>query len=80
MSEKYQQQKREFLDSLSPDDFRNAATFNQAEIIIDQINKSVIGKKNPDEFIKKAITHLFREGSPAVDKAVNLYKTYIDTL
>lgn len=80
MSEEYQQQKREFLDSLLPDDFRNAATFNQAEFIIDQLNKSVIGKKNPDEFIKKAITHLFREGSPAVDKAVNLYKTYIETL
>lgn len=80
MNEKYLQQKREFLDSLMPDDFRNPASFNQAEMIIDSLNKSLKTAKNHDEFMMKAIKHLFRENSPAVDRAISLSKTYIEIL
>lgn len=73
---KYQQQKRDFLDSLQPDDFRNAASFNQVDFILEEINKSAINKKNPVEFFEKAVSHLFREGSPAVAKAINLFNAY----
>ena len=41
-AENYQKQKMEFLDSLQPDDFRNGGSFNQAEIIIDDLNKEII--------------------------------------
>lgn len=80
MSEKYQQHKREFLDSLIPDDFRNPSSFNQAEIIIDSLNKSLRAAKNRDEFITKAVKNLFREGSPAVARALSLSKTYLEAL
>lgn len=74
----YEQQKADFLDSLQPDDFRNAGSFNQVEDIIDQLNKAlqraIANKENSEEFIKKAVKNLFRENSPAVEKASNLFK------
>jgi hypothetical protein len=77
----YKQQKADFLDNLQPDDLRNAETFNQAEMIIDKLNEAlyqaVINKKNPEEFIKKAMTNLFREDSPATIKAINLSNVYL---
>jgi hypothetical protein len=80
----YQQQKTDFLDSLQPDDFRNGGSFNQAEIIIDQLyealHRAVLNQENPKEFIKKAVTHLFRENSPAVAKAISLSEMYLDTV
>lgn len=80
-AENYQRQKTDFLDNLHPNDFRNGGSFNQAEIIIDQLNKSLlraaIDQENPEEFIRKAVTHLFREGSPAVEKAINLAGVYL---
>ena len=79
MNEKYQKQKNEFLDSLVPDDFRNPTSFNQAEIIIDQLNKSLKMAQNREEFIDKAVKHLFRQGSPAVDRAINLSKIYLES-
>ena len=76
----YQQQKTSFLDSLQPDDFRNGGSFNQAGIIIDQLNKALhraaLNQENKEEFIKKAVTHLFRENSPAAAKAINLFRMY----
>lgn len=79
----YQRQKMDFLDSLQPDDFRNGGSFNQAESIIDQLNKAlhraVLNKENPEEFIKKAVTHLFRADSPAVAKAIKLSGLYLKT-
>ncbi|MBU6141092.1 MAG: hypothetical protein KGP29_06035 [Proteobacteria bacterium] len=68
----YQQQKMELLDSLQPDDFRNGGSFNQAELIIDELFLAASGKENPKEFIEKAASHLFRENSSAVIKVVNL--------
>ncbi len=80
----YKQQKTEFLDSLQPDDFRNGGSFNQAEQVIDQLYKALLKHaKNQDdteEFITKAVTHLFREGSPAVAKAISLSKTFLSRL
>ncbi len=79
--ENYAKQKADFLDNLQPDDFRNGGSFNQAEIIIDQLNKAIyrasLNQENAEEFIKKAVMHLFREGSPAVEKAVNLARIYL---
>jgi len=79
----YHQEKTNFLDSLQPDDFRNGGSFNQAEIIIDELNKAlyraVLNKENAEEFITKAVTHLFREGSPAVAKAINLSHSFLKT-
>ena len=79
----YQKQKMDFLDNLQPNDFRNAGSFNQAEIIIDELNKALyratINKENSAEFIKKAATHLFREDSPAIAKIINLANTYLKT-
>jgi len=79
--ENYQKQRADFLDNLLPDDFRNPGSFNQAGIIIDQLNKSLqralSKEENPQEFIKKAITHLFRENSSAVEKAINLSNAYL---
>jgi hypothetical protein len=77
----YRQRKMEFLDGLQPDDFRNGGSFNQAEIIIDELNeglyKATKNKKNPEEFIAKAVSHLFRDGSPAIGKAIELAWVYI---
>jgi hypothetical protein len=77
----YQKAKSQFLDSLNPDDFRNPSSFNVAEDIIDELNKSCFAaaknNKNPDEFITKALTHLFRQDSCAVEKAINLSKIYL---
>ena len=82
--EKYERQKADFLDNLQPDDFRNGGSFNQAEIIIDQLNKSlhqaVQRNEDPEEFIRKAVTHLFRENSPAIEKAINLSKIYLKVI
>ncbi len=79
----YQQQKTDFLDNLQPDDFRNGGSFNQAETIIDELNKALhraaLNQENPEEFIKKAVTHLFRENSPAVAKAISLSRSYLQT-
>jgi hypothetical protein len=77
----YQRQKTDFLDNLQPDDLRNAESFNQTEAIIDKLNESfyraVINKKNPEEFINKAMSNLFRENSPAIIKAINLANLYL---
>ncbi len=70
--ENYQKKKMELLDSLQPDDFRNGGSFNQAELIIDELCQAALGKENPREFIEKAATHLFRENSSVVIKVVNL--------
>ena len=79
----YQQQKTDFLDSLQPDDFRNGGSFNQASDIIEQLNKALyraaLNKENTTEFITKAMTHLFRENSPAVAKAINLAQVYLES-
>ncbi len=77
----YYRQKTDFLDSLRPDDFRNGSSFNQAEIIIDQLNeglyRATIKNENSAEFIQKAAKHLFRENSPMVAQAVNLSEIYL---
>ncbi len=77
----YQQQKADFLDSLQPDDLRNGESFNRLETIIDQLNEAfyqaVISKKDPEEFIKKAMANLFREDSLAITKAINLSNLYL---
>ncbi len=73
----YKLQKAEFLDNLQPDDFRNGGSFNQAEDIINQLNKGALQQKDPQEFIRKAVSHLFREGSPNVAKAIDLANLYI---
>lgn len=79
--EDYKRQKMDFLDSLQPNDFRNGGSFNQAEIIIDKLNesllKAVINKKDGNDFINKAVNNLFRNDSPAIEKAINLSKTYL---
>ncbi len=80
----YAQKKSEFLDSLEPDDFRNAGSFNQAEQIIDQLYKSLFNavekNENPQEFIIKAVTHLFRADSLAAGKAIELSKSYLEMM
>jgi hypothetical protein len=77
----YEQQKADFLDSLQPDDLRNGGSFNQAEIIFDELNnaflQATINQKNPQEFIAKALNHLFRENSPAIAKAISLANSYV---
>lgn len=77
----YEQQKADFLDSLQPDDFRNGGSFNQAEIIFDELNhaffQAIINQKNPEEFIAKALRHLFRENSPVIAKAISLANAYV---
>ena len=78
----YQQQKMDFLDSLEPNDFRNGGSFNQAEIIIDELNNAlhhaVSNQENPEEFMHKALTNLFRENSPAIAKATDLFGVYLE--
>lgn len=80
----YAQKKADFLDELQPDDFRNGASFNQAEQILDQLNRALLvhAKKNEDtqEFIKKAVEHLFREGSLAAEKAIQLSDIYLEIM
>lgn len=80
---KYRQQKMAFLDSLQPDDFRNGGSFNQAEIIIDELNKAlrraVISQENSQDFIAKAVKNLFREKSPAAERLIELLNNYLDT-
>jgi len=82
LADKYKEQKIDFLDELQPDDFRNGGSFNQAEIILEQLNKgayrAVLAKEDPQEFVAKAVTHLFRENSHAVKKAINLSNAYIE--
>ena len=77
----YTKQKTDFLDSLQPNDFRNGGSFNQAEIIIDKLNesllKAVLNKKNSENFIEKAASNLFRNDSPAIEKAIKLSKAYL---
>lgn len=81
MTKNYQQQKMNFLDNLHPDDLRNGESFNQLEMIIDNINQAlcdhIINKKNPTEFIYKSLNNLFREDSPARALAVNLANVYL---
>ncbi len=78
---KYRQEKTDFLDSLQPDDFRNGSSFNQVETIIDELNEgayhAALDKKDPQEFIKKAATHLFREDSPMAEKLLELARSYL---
>ena len=82
-NQNYHQEKKRFLDGLQPDDFRNPASFNQAGIIIDHLNKSLhrafLNQENPEEFIRKAVMHLFRTNSVAVEKAINLAELYLKT-
>lgn len=82
LAAKYRQQKMAFLDSLQPNDFRNGGSFNQAEIIIDQLNQSLyralLNQEDPTDFIKKAVSHLFRQDSPAVEQAINLSNSYLE--
>jgi hypothetical protein len=84
LNTKYRQEKAKFLDHLSPDDFRNGGSFNQAEEIIERLNqqlyKLVQQNGNPDEFIKKALNHLFRDGSEAAEKAINLSRIYLQMM
>jgi len=81
--ENYKNQKADFLDQLQPDDFRNGGSFNQAEIIIDQLHQALyqaaLNQEDTQEFITKALTHLFRENSPAVEKAIKLSDAYLKT-
>lgn len=80
----YAQKKADFLDELQPDDFRNGGSFNQAEQILDQLNQALLShaikNENPEEFIKKAVSHLFREGSPMVEKAIRLSQSYLEIM
>ncbi len=80
--ENYKRQKINFLDSLQPDDFRNGESFNQAEFIIDKINenafRAALNKKDPREFVLKAVSHLFRQDSQMVKKATDLADIYLD--
>ena len=84
LSKNYAQQKANFLDNLQPDDFRNGGSFNQAEFIIDELNKAlhkvVCNGGNADEFIKKAVGNLFREGSAAAGQAAALAKVYLQSV
>jgi hypothetical protein len=86
---KYSKEKNDFLDSLQPDDFRNGGSFNQAEQIIDQLNQALYSanknsnaenfdRKKAEEYINKAASHLFREGSPAVKKTVDLALSFLE--
>lgn len=75
----YQKQKTDFLDSLQPDDFRNAASFNFTEVVIDQLLRNAIScKEDREEFIKKSVNHIFRENSQVADKITNLVRLYLE--
>ena len=77
----YQQQKMDFLDNLQPDDLRNGESFNQMEMIIDNINQAlfenIMSGKNPNEFINKSLNNLFRNNSSAKNKAIDLANVYL---
>lgn len=77
----YKQQKMDFLDSLQPNDFRNPASFNQIEMIIEQLNQALdrvaINKGNSEKFINKVMANLFRADSSARLKAINLLNAYL---
>ncbi len=77
----YYQQKINFLDELQPDDLRNGESFNQLETIIDNINQAFYIKtttnNNPNDFLNKSLTTLFRENSPAIQKAAQLAQVYL---
>jgi len=77
----YQLQKSDFLDNLQPDDFRNGTSFNQAHIIISELQNAVdaVLTKGGDsrEFILKASLRLFREDSKAVSELVALFEVYL---
>lgn len=77
----YQSQKTEFLDNLEPDDFRNGASFNQAEEILDNVLEAlynaVLKGKDAEEFINKAMNNLFRENSLARLKAIELARSFL---
>lgn len=77
LDERFASKKFAFLDSLKPDDFRNASSFNQADEIIDQIFKAAMKKEDPTEFIVKAAKNLFRENSPVVDEFVDQFAELI---
>ena len=81
LTEKYRQERIDFLDNLQPDDFRNGGSFNQAEIIIEELNKALyraaLNKENTTDFMTKAAKNLFRENSPAVEKVINLANIYL---
>lgn len=68
----YQKHKAEFLDLLQPDDFRNPSSFNQAEEIIDELFLVAEKKENPQEFIAKAASNLFRDRSNKVENLIKL--------
>ncbi len=78
----FQKQKNDFLDNLQPDDFRNGASFNSAEEIIDQLHKALLqhakNHDNHQEFIAKALSNLFRENSPAKATALDLANLYLE--
>ena len=78
----YRKQKMDFLDELQPDDFRNGGSFNQADMIMDELAKAALKhalkQENSEEFISKAVSHLFRENSPAVKKAIALLNAFIE--
>lgn len=78
----YKQIKSNFLDNLQPDDFRNGGSFNQAEIIIDSLSealkRAVASKEDPQKFIQKAVSNLFRDGSLAQQKAAELLNIYLN--
>ncbi len=84
LSENYQNEKVSFLDDLHPNDFRNGASFNQAELIVETLNKamysSFLKKENPEEFIKKAALNLFRQDSPAIAKLMKLSRCYLELM
>lgn len=65
-------QKYQFLDSLVPDDFRNPASFNIIDHIVDDIIKGYLCATDKEEFIKKANDNLFRDGSKAKEKLLEL--------
>lgn len=69
----HQKQKAEFLDSLQPDDLRNPASFNLITEIIEEIFSAAKHKNDPQEFVVKAASNLFRERSEMVEKMVKLF-------
>ncbi len=78
----YQQQKTNFLDSLQPDDFRNASSFNHSEIVVEKMNealhRAVIKNENTEDFITKAASNIFRENSSAIAGLISLSLKYLE--
>lgn len=75
---KYQKEKLQIIDAMQPDDFRNPASFNQVEEIIDQLAKSAKTNLDPKQFIKKAVDGLLRENAPAKRSLVDLLNRTLD--